>query len=471
MKATKIFMMAALALTFAACSNDDNDLAQQPAEQPANDEITITATLSSDDGATTRVLGIDGSNIASTWETTDQFAILYHNGTEQTKSIATVKEINGTTVTITFTIPASLANNTDCTIVYPASAANAANTGADVETALAAQDGTIENCPEVRVGTATIDKDNHNLTSVTQLIAQNAIFKFTLGSAIDDTHPLVIKDDADNTVVTVTPTASMTEAYVAMPAGGSTTYKFQATTADNKIAKSGAATITAGKYYQTTLTARYPLALASATADDLGSVITSDGYIYLNATRATAASKTAVAMIAYVGSNNCELSPYNHGLALAMSDADGGNYCKWKTEKTDAGHSYKPTSTSFNSESGLQYNDATHNSNTYPAFKTAMANNSTAAPTGCSAWFLPSGYQWNQMINACKNVLGTNNNYTDLRDGFTNAGGTNLQSRNYWSSTERSDQYAWYYAFNDNDGNWSYASKEAWKFVRSAVAF
>ena len=30
MKATKIFMMAALALTFAACSNDDNDIAQQP---------------------------------------------------------------------------------------------------------------------------------------------------------------------------------------------------------------------------------------------------------------------------------------------------------------------------------------------------------------------------------------------------------------------------------------------------------
>ncbi len=170
-------MMAALALTFAACSNDDNDIAQQP----DNNEITITATVSSDDGATTRALSIDGSNIASTWEADDQFAILFNDGTSNVKRVATVSSINGSTVTITFTIPSSLANNTACKIVYPASAANAANTGADVATALAAQDGTIGNCPEVRVGTATIDKDNHNLAGVTKLVAQNAIFKFTVG--------------------------------------------------------------------------------------------------------------------------------------------------------------------------------------------------------------------------------------------------------------------------------------------------
>lgn len=55
MKTTKFFLMAALALTFAACSNDDNDM-QSPAEQPAKAEgITITATLAPKDaGATTR---------------------------------------------------------------------------------------------------------------------------------------------------------------------------------------------------------------------------------------------------------------------------------------------------------------------------------------------------------------------------------------------------------------------------------
>lgn len=232
MKATKIFMMAALALTFAACSNDDNEFAQQP----DNNEITITATVSSDDGATTRALSIDGSNIASTWEADDQFAILYNDGTSNVKRVATVSSINGSTVTITFTIPSSLANNTACKIVYPASAANAANTGADVATALAAQDGTIGNCPEVRVGTATIDKDNHNLAGVTKLVAQNAIFKFTTknanGSAPINVNSLTITIGAQNYVIT--PALATSELYVALPAVSDQAVRFSATDSDSK---------------------------------------------------------------------------------------------------------------------------------------------------------------------------------------------------------------------------------------------
>ena len=258
MKATKIFMMAALALTFAACSNnDDNDFAQQPAEQPANGEITITATLDANDGASTRALSIDGSNIASTWKNTDQFAILYKNGTDDTKSIATVDKIDGTTVTITFTIPASLASNKACTIVYPASAANAANTGADVATALATQDGTIGNCPEVRVGTATIDKDNHSLSDVTKLAAQNAIFKFTVknadASATIDVNPLTITIGAQDYVIT--PASATSELYVALPAVSGQAVSFSATGSDSKTYTCSKASVTfaAGKYYQSTL--------------------------------------------------------------------------------------------------------------------------------------------------------------------------------------------------------------------------
>ena len=255
MKATKIFMMAALALTFAACSNnDDIDLAQQPVEQPANGEITITATLEANDGASTRALSFDGSNIASTWATTDQFAILYNDGTKNTKRIATVDKIDGTTVTITFTIPTSLANNTACTIVYPASAANAANTGADVATALATQDGTIGNCPEVRVGTATIDKDNHNLAGVTKLVAQNAIFKFTVknadGSATIDVKPFIVSIDTYDYIVT--PATATNELFVALPAISGKEVKFTAFGAGSNIymnAKTGIS-FTAGSYYQ-----------------------------------------------------------------------------------------------------------------------------------------------------------------------------------------------------------------------------
>lgn len=260
MKATKIFMMAALALTFAACSNDDNDLAQQPAEQPANDEITITATVSSDDGATTRALSIDGSNIASTWEADDQFAILYNDGTNNVKRVATVSSINGSTVTITFTIPSSLANNTACKIVYPASAANAANTGADVATALAAQDGTIGNCPEVRVGTATIDKDNHNLAGVTKLVAQNAIFKFitqsvpSAGGSLQNTNVTSLTVTTGGQDYVITPASATSTLYAALPAVSGQTVSFTATDGSNLYAASKASvSFDAAKYYQSTV--------------------------------------------------------------------------------------------------------------------------------------------------------------------------------------------------------------------------
>ena len=257
MKATKIFMMAALALTFAACSNDDNEFAQQPAEQPANGEITITATLDANDGATTRALGIDGSNIASTWEDTDEFAILFNDGSDNVKRTATVSSINGSSVTITFTIPQSLANNTACTIVYPALAANAANTGADVDAALATQGGTIETTPEVRVGTATIDKTNHSLSNVTKLVAQNAIFLFTTknssGSATIDVTSLTVSIGAKKYFIT--PTGATSTLYAALPAVSSQAVRFSVRGSDSKYytCSKASATFAAGKYFQSTL--------------------------------------------------------------------------------------------------------------------------------------------------------------------------------------------------------------------------
>ena len=179
--------------------------------------------------------------------------------------------------------------------------------------------------------------------------------------------------------------------------------------------------------------------LANVTSADLGKVIGADGNIYTDADAATAASTTAVARIVYVGSETGEASPYNHGLALALSDANRGSNCAWTTSTGSTVHTYTSTSSSFTSESGLQYN-ATQNSDTYPAFKYAIANNGIAAPTGCSAWFLASGYQWNQMISAAVGAI-------VLRDGFDDVGGTNMGNVNYWSSTEQSGYYAWTYYF------------------------
>ena len=204
------------------------------------------------------------------------------------------------------------------------------------------------------------------------------------------------------------------------------------------------------------------------TSADIGKVIGANGCIYANAAAAITAGTTALAVIAYVGNATGEAAPYNHGLALALSDANGGGTCQWKTEQTSGGHTYT-CNRSFDfssiSESGLQYNDATHNSDTYPAFKYAMANNGAAAPTGCSAWFLPTGYQWQQMITAA-------GGYSTLRDGFEGVGGTNMQLDGYWTSTELSSYEggdSWRFLFLG--GSFSIGYKVYYQYVRACLAF
>ena len=440
MKTTKFFFMAALALTFAACSNDDNDFA----EQPANGEITITATVSSDEGATTRALSIDGSNIASTWKITDQFAILFNDGTNDVKRTATVSSITVSSVTITFTIPQSLANNTACTIVYPASAANATNTGADVAIALAAQDGTIGNCPEVRVGTATIDKDNHSLTSVTKLAAQNAIFKFTiqdLGAAAKTATEFKVSDASGNVITTVTPAAATNELYVALPVMAAGTYWFNATI-DSKpyIAKATTAAATsAGNYYQTTV--------KMAT---IGDVIKADGKFYASGTDG------AVAKIAYLGSDAETNTTYNHGLALALSDVSTSTY-KWcsQTASTCLATQYSSDSDAKADMAGIANTDALvgHGSHTHAAASAARNYNSGTHPTGTSAWFLPSAGQWDKMATAAS--------------GYNNLG---LLSGNnyYWSSSEKSYMCAWYFKTSPD---WHNGTKTDIAYVRACLAF
>ena len=191
------------------------------------------------------------------------------------------------------------------------------------------------------------------------------------------------------------------------------------------------------------------VALSAVTSTDyLGWRICSDGKAYA-AAGPLPSGVTAVAMIAYVGSETAEAANgFNHGLALALSDASTG--CKWKTSETDAGHA-KQSSSTFTEESGLQYN-ATHNSNTYPAFKAAITY-SPAAPTGCSSWFLASGYQWQKMAGAV--------------GGYNNLG---LQSDRYWSSSEGDTGGAWRFDFDN--GIWGDGRKgDDVIRVRACLAF
>ena len=256
MKITKLFFMAALALTFAACSNDDNDI-QSPVEQPAKAEgITITTTLApKTNGATNRAVSEGTNEIEVEWAVNEHIAILYTVGSEKKVADAEITSVDGSgTATISFTVDGSTTDGTACTLVYPASAAKDDNSGVkDAATLLAAQDGKLNANLDVRVGEGTIQTVTPGLTITTQPAAQFAIFKFTVknadGSATIDVKPFIVSIDTYDYIVT--PATATNELFVALPPISGKEVKFTAFDGSDIYmnAKTGIS-FSAGSYYQ-----------------------------------------------------------------------------------------------------------------------------------------------------------------------------------------------------------------------------
>ena len=464
----KYLSMAALMVVGAimtGCSSDDNiDNPQQPANK--DNVVTLTATVSLDGGAGTRA--IDGTTGAKTFESGKQIAVFYEGADGKLKkAVSTDFTPTGDNTKATFTVtlsnpksggkiryiyPSSMAKALDATPpAYPA-AATIDDVTIDYSGILGSQKGTLETLANYDLAVKDATLSGTDLPASATLTNPLAICKFTL---TDGTSPITSSVnklticDCTNTYV-VTP-SSLSEIYVAMKPVTSGNIAFAANTTDSKTyfkTKTGA-TLAASKMY-TNITVSMVDAANLMENPVKGQVIGSDGKNYADEAAATAAGVTAVAKIVYVGRDNGEAAPYNHGLAIALSDANSGIACKWSTSKTKV-HTYNTESISFASESGLQYN-ATHNSGTYPAFQAAIANNGTAAPTGCSSWFLASGYQWLEMINAT---------------GLSNLG--LLESANYWLSTEYNADCAW--DIGTYSGYWNKYDKDKDLLVRACLAF
>ena len=161
--------------------------------------------------------------------------------------------------------------------------------------------------------------------------------------------------------------------------------------------------------------------LSDVKAEHVGKVITSDGHIYDKVSDATAADETAIAMIAYVGSNTGN-STYNHGLAVALKDAGGSNW------------------------SG--------------ATSTATSYSVAVPSTGTSGWFHGSKDQWTTIMGGTNGYNGT------LNPKMTACGGTSL-SGNYWSSSEYNSDVGWRF----NGTGWGSSNKSTSYCVRSCLAF
>ena len=143
--------------------------------------------------------------------------------------------------------------------------------------------------------------------------------------------------------------------------------------------------------------AAVPHTLTNVVNTDLGSLVGADGKIYANAAQVSAAGTTAVAMIAYVGSeSNC-----THGLALQLNSSPVSK--KWADDEAK------------NYAEGL-----------------------TAVSGG--TWRLPSTADWKNMFLACRKDGDASiaSNYMNPIAGFKEkiaATGITWHSGYYWSST------------------------------------
>ena len=277
------------------------------------------------------------------------------------------------------------------------------------------------------------------------LSPHNAILNFTITGLTANKKVDVALDGALTIEKDVTTDGSGNATFAVGIFGGTNLNDLSLTVGGNAITLSTASKkLEAGHIYNITRSVK---SIANATAEDVGKVIGADNKIYANATLATAAKTTAVAVIAYMGSNTGENSPRNHGLALALRDA---GYCMWSASDNDANTTDQ--NEPFSSEGGMQYN-AGRNSDTYPAFKAAMTYK--ACDSDISSWFLPSVYQWMQMVNA--------------------AGGpdtlqrmANMNGGAYWTSSEYTDYSAWTF---DTNSDYEIDDKDSNYMVRACFAF
>ncbi len=459
-------MTAALAMT--ACSNDDNDMTEAPVAPSTSKTIPYTVTVGGDE-ATTRAT-VDADNKTLRFATGDK---LYITGTN-IQGVLDLQDGVGASSNATFsgelTYDGSGSPAADLELTATlVSAQQTVGTQVSVNAAGAVTVNypTTAYCSSINdavqkysnlTGTSTYGAKAFTLTQQTAFL--NFVITFDDGTATNTTLSAVVSNGgaAICTANVTTVTDGGVKAKFVLPVAAGTTLSSATVTMGSKTAISfGASQTLTGKVYNVKKTQAYIMA-ANATANDKGKLICTAGHIHVyNADAECTAGR--VAKIIYVGATGNVT--YSHGLALAMSDAANG---KWGPNNYV--HDYKTNNSgAFSStiEDGLQYN-ASHNNDSYPAFMNAIANNGTAVPTDCSGWFLPTGYQWQLMINAA-------GGFAALRDGFNSVGGTNMKSDDYWSSTEwnGNNMYAW--AFSNYWNEFRGFGKDSWLNVRSALAF
>lgn len=263
-------------------------------------------------------------------------------------------------------------------------------------------------------------------------------------------------------------------------------------TPDNPVTSGSTvnATYSGAKHVKSVKYVRTSYALSEVTTNQIGWFIATNGIVYPSVAKAKEAGTSVCAIVAYVGSETGETG-YTHGLAIAMKDANNGNTCQWKTSSGTADNpqmnndiatqfGYKESGSSLSSGRG---------SDTWPAFNATLNNTisisteessyiSASVPTvgTTSGWFLPSIWQWNQIV---KGVIKTSTDLTSAENPALKADAFNasiptayrILPEFYWSSSERNINGAWDYNAYAGKAGEDWKNNSEYKYVRAVFAF
>ena len=245
-------------------------------------------------------------------------------------------------------------------------------------------------------------------------------------------------------------------------------------------------------------------------AGDVGKIIAADGYIYANTAKASEYCTNGVGLICYAGDagtadKSAGAESYK-ALALALTDANGGNGCLWidalLAQNCVPNAIYSVACSSPTYQIGIA-NTATLIADGHVHAAATAAHDYGVDVSGFtnSGWFLPSISQWNLMIktlapsssesylypgqtldsNAYKNDENhdiprwqyVNDDYkaSVINETLTATGATGLSEGSYWSSTSQSNQTAHQWSALFGAADRPNVGKTTAYFVRAALAF
>ena len=400
------FLWAALSMTAAlvmtACSSDDNNMTEAPVAPSTSKTIPYTVTVGGDESTTRATVDADKKTLR--FATGDK---LYITGTNIQGVLDLQAGGAGETSNVTFSGEltydgsGSPADDLQLTATL-VSAQQTVGTQVSVNAAgvVTVNYPTAAYCSSINdavqkysnlTGTSTYGARAFTLTQQTAFL--NFEITFEDGTTTGTELTAVVNNNSSDicsaSVTTVTDNGVKAK-FVLPVASGTVLSSATVKMGDKEAISFGASQTLAGKIYNVSRSVApagptYPVALSAVTADYLGSVVTTDGNVYATVDDATAASKTAAAVIAYVSGTGT-------GLAIALSD---------ESSKASA-------------------------MNLIP--KINSNNIHTPAVSG-QTWKLPTENEWKQMFSANG---GSNSSYSGLNTAITNAGGSALQASVYW---------------------------------------